>query len=108
MKARILEILEMEYHDPNLSAYTVSQKIGISEKYLYQFWKAQTGETFVASLFRIRIEKAQEYLVQTDYSNAKIAELTGFSSVNTFYRNFQKQTGISPKKYQENMKHKNL
>lgn len=104
LKERILEILEQEYQDPNLSAYTVSQKIGISEKYLYQFWKNQTGETFVASLFRIRIEKAQEYLVQTDYSNAKIAELTGFSSVNTFYRNFQKQTGISPKKYQEHQK----
>jgi len=104
LKERILEILEQEYPDPNLSAYTVSQKIGISEKYLYQFWKNQTGETFVSSLFRIRIEKAQEYLVQTDYSNAKIAELTGFSSVNTFYRNFQKQTGVSPKKYQENMK----
>ena len=108
LKARILEVLEMEYHDPNLSAYTVSKKIGISEKYLYQFWKAQTGETFVTSLFHIRIEKAQEYLAQTDYSNAKIAELTGFSSVNTFYRNFQKQTGVSPKKYQENMKNKNL
>lgn len=104
LKERILEILEQEYPDPNLSAYTVSQAIGISEKYLYQFWKNQTGETFVTSLFRIRIEKAQEYLVQTDYSNAKIAELTGFSSVNTFYRNFQKQTGVSPKKYQENMK----
>lgn len=104
LKERILEILEQEYPDPNLSAYTVSQAIGISEKYLYQFWKNQTGETFVTSLFRIRIEKAQEYLVQTDFSNAKIAELTGFSSVNTFYRNFQKQTGVSPKKYQENMK----
>lgn len=104
LKQRILDILENEYQDPNLSAYTVSQKVGISEKYLYQFWKNQTGETFVASLFRIRIEKAQEYLVHTDYSNAKIAELTGFSSVNTFYRNFQKQTGVSPKKYQENKK----
>ena len=108
LKERILEVLEQEYHDPNLTAYTVSQKVGISEKYLYHFWKAQTGETFIASLFRIRIEKAQEYLVQTDYSNAKIAELTGFSSINTFYRNFQKQTGVSPKKYQENINHKNL
>lgn len=108
LQKRILEILEAEYPDPNLSAYTVSQKVGISEKYLYHFWKTHTGETFVASLFRIRIEKAQEYLVQTNYSNAKIAELTGFASVNTFYRNFQKQTGISPKKYQENIKQQNM
>ena len=108
LKERILEVLEQEYHDPNLTAYTVSQKVGISEKYLYHFWKTHTGETFIASLFRIRIEKAQEYLVQTDYNNAKIAELTGFSSINTFYRNFQKQTGVSPKKYQENINHKNL
>ena len=34
----------------------------------------------------------------------KIAELTGFGAVNTFYRNFNKQTGVTPKVYKENLK----
>ena len=75
--------------------------MGISEKYLFHFLKEQTGETFANYLINIRIEHAKLYLKDSSLSNEKIAELTGFGSVNTFYRNFKAQTGISPKLYQE-------
>jgi len=101
LKEQILAILLTNYADPNLSAYTVSQEVNIAENYLYHFWKDQTGETFATYLLWIRIDKAKEYLVTTDYSNKEIASLTGFSSDNTFYRNFQKLTGVSPKIYKE-------
>ena len=104
LKEHITEIIAEGYKDPALSAYSVSKKAGIAEKYLYQFWKEQTGETFSTYLLHVRIKKAKEYLEQTDYSNIEIAELTGFSSINTFYRNFQKLTGISPKVYKEKNK----
>jgi len=101
LKGQILDYLNANYQNPDLSAYIVSQAVGISEKYLYPLFKAQTGETFSSYLLRLRIEKAQEYLEKTDYSNKEIAELTGFSSSNTFYRNFQKLVGITPKMYKE-------
>ncbi len=98
----IREYMETHYNDPGMSAYSVSQHVGIAEKYLYQFWKEQTGETFAAWLLRLRIDRAKQYLEQTDYSNEQIALLTGFASLNTFYRNFQKLAGVTPKKYKEN------
>lgn len=101
LKKKIIDYLHENYHDNTLSAYLVSKEIGISEKYLSQFIKEQTGETFSAYLLQIRIEKAKEYLETTDYSNDKISELIGFSAVNTFYRNFNKQTGVTPKIYKE-------
>lgn len=104
LKEDILQYLESLYQDSGLSAFIVSQKAGISEKYLYQFLKEQTGETFASLLLQVRMEKAKQYLQNTDYSNEQIAMLTGFGSVNTFYRNFKKLMGVTPNIYKENCK----
>lgn len=101
LKDNIRKILVEQYSDPGLSAYSVSKQAGISEKYFYQFWKEQTGETFANTLLNIRLEKAKELLKMTDFSNEKIAVHVGFSTVNTFYRNFQKVTGVTPKIYRD-------
>jgi len=103
---KIMKLINENYMDPNLSAYHVCKEVGIAESYLGRFFKNQTGESFVTYLLHVRIEKAKEYLLQTDHNNAKIAELTGFSSETTFYRNFQKIVGISPKGYREQVKKK--
>lgn len=104
LKDKIMQCIEECYTDAGASAYMVSQKAGISEKYLFQFWKEQTGETVATTLTRVRINKAIEYLEKTDISNAQIALLVGFASENTFYRNFQKVTGVTPKTYREKLK----
>ena len=101
LKDKILAIIKEQYMDCELSAYTVSKEAGITENYLGKFMKEQTGESFSAYLLRIRIEKAREYLEQTNYSNKEIADLVGFASTNTFYRNFQKFMGVSPKFYKD-------
>lgn len=102
LKEKITQYLNSHYEEAGLSAYRASSEIGISEKYLSQFLKEQTGETFSSYLLRLRIEKAKELLATTDYSNDKIAQMTGFGAVNTFYRNFSKQVGVTPKVYKEN------
>lgn len=104
LKDKIMQCIEECYTDAGASAFMVSQKVGISEKYLFQFWKEQTGETIVSTLMRVRINKAIEYLEKTDISNAQIASLVGFASENTFYRNFQKITGVTPKTYRDRLK----
>ena len=103
LKESILQDLETLYGDPGLSAFVISQRAGISEKYLYQFLKEQTGETFASCLLRIRMEKAAELLRDTDYSNEQIAQMTGFGAVNTFYRNFKKIMGVTPNIYKKNL-----
>ena len=102
LKEKITNYLSSHYEEPGLSAYRASSEIGISEKYLSQFLKEQTGETFSSYLLRLRIEKAKVLLATTDYSNDKIAQITGFGAFNTFYRNFSKQVGVTPKVYKEN------
>lgn len=101
---RIIDYVNQSYNNAGLSSYDVSREMGISEKYLSQFMKEQIGETFSTYLCQLRLEKAKEYLKTTDYTNDKIAELTGFGSVNTFYRNFSKYVGITPRIYKETYK----
>jgi len=101
LKQKLLDFLHDHYNDSEVNAYTVSQELGISEKYLFQFIKEQTGQTFSNYLLYIRIERAKELLRNTNYSNEQIAYMTGFVSVNTFYRNFSKLTGVTPKIYKE-------
>ncbi|QHQ60894.1 helix-turn-helix domain-containing protein [Anaerocolumna sedimenticola] len=96
LKENIIHYLEENYTDSSLTMAAVSHKMRISEKYLCNFIKEQTGETFAVYLERIRIQHAKEYLITTNWSNEKVAEQTGFAAVNTFYRAFSKQTGVSP------------
>ncbi len=99
LKDNIIMYIKENYKDPSVTAVMVSQRFKISEKYLSQFIKEQTGETYAAYLEQIRIQHAKEYLLTTDWSNEKIAEETGFTALNTFYRVFHKLTGVSPGTY---------
>lgn len=99
LRQQLLDYIAENFANPALNASVICKAVGISEKYLCQFIKEQTGETFSNYLERIRIQKAMDYLQTTDMSNEKIAASTGFAAVNTFYRVFGKRTGVSPKAY---------
>lgn len=104
LKQDILKYLEENFSDSSLTALKLSQEAGISEKYLYQFMKEQTGYTYAAYVEKLRLGRAEELLRETDLSNTVIAEQAGFGSANTFYRVFSKNKGVSPGKYRENFK----
>lgn len=96
LKKKITDYIAAHFQNPGLTASMVCQEIKISEKYLAQFLKEQTGKTFAKYVEDLRVERAKELLCSTDYSNEKIAELAGFGSSNSFYRIFNKRTGVSP------------
>lgn len=101
LRQRMMQSIGENYANPALTANVICRAIGISEKYLCQFIKEQTGETFSAYLERLRIGKAAEYLESTDMSNERIAASTGFAAVNTFYRAFSKRMGVPPGVYRK-------
>ena len=64
-----------------------------------RWFKQATGYTFVAYLNVVRIEKACQYLLQTDWLIAEIAYKTGFETITHFNRTFKRIKGESPRSY---------
>jgi len=73
----------------------------MSEVYLSQFFKEQSGETFSSYLERIRMEKAVELLLTSEQSIQVIAEKVGYSTSNTFGRAFKRIYGMSALSYRK-------
>jgi two-component system response regulator YesN len=59
------------------------------------------GETFIDYIAKKRIEKAQQYLMDTSLRIYEISDKIGYSSPEYFCRVFKKITGMSPRQYRE-------
>jgi AraC-like DNA-binding protein len=60
---------------------------------------ARVSSTFQDELHRVRIERAQELLVETSYPLARIAQQIGFTSAHHFGLVFKQATGETPRRW---------
>jgi len=93
----------LSYIDHNLQSSNLAQDLcrnfGMSEKSLYRYLKTTLGLSFKELYDIVRVEKACALLQENKKSISIIWELCGFSSEVSFYRNFKKQMGVTPKEY---------
>ena len=99
---RIREIIEEQYEDSNLNVTGIAQELGKTAKHISEVFKEETGESILYAINYKRITKAQALMRTGKYKLAEIPEMTGYSNMNTFRRNFQQIVGISPGKYMDN------
>lgn len=96
---QILDFIQNNYHDMDLSLTLIADKFSISDVYLSAFFKEQTGENFYTYLQELRIQKAKELLMQTDMPVSEIVNTIGYSSYNTFAKAFKRIVGMSATDY---------
>ena len=90
-----------------LTLKMLADHLGLTETYCSKYIKKNTGITFVEYLNVLRINRAQRLLWATDFSVSEIAELVGFSSVQTFNRVFKQQSrNLSPSEYRKRRLHR--
>ncbi len=94
-----MDYIRKNYMDPDLSLNSICSYLNISTSYFSTIFKEMTGETFIESLTRIRMEKAKELLENTTLKNYEIAEKVGFSDPHYFGISFKKMTGKTPTEY---------
>ena len=94
-----MDYIRKNYMDPDLSLNSICSYLNISTSYFSTIFKEMTGETFVESLTRIRMEKAKELLENTTLKNYEIAEKVGLSDPHYFGISFKKMTGKTPTEY---------
>jgi len=101
LKEDVISYVEQRYEDENMSVSMVCGDLNITERYLQTVIKDRTGDTFAVYLEKLRIKKAVELLLNTNYSNEQIAEAVGYPALSTFYRVFNKRMGMSPRALRE-------
>ncbi|MCC2255757.1 response regulator [Ruminococcus sp. CLA-AA-H200] len=77
----------------------VAKVVYLSPGYFCRVFKKVTGSSFKEYLHRLRIEKAKELIVNTDYKYYEIAEMVGYKNYKYFSSYFNKITGYSAREY---------
>jgi AraC-like DNA-binding protein len=90
-------ILEDLSNPPVLA--TLSKLIGMSETKMKHLFKQTFGDTIYNYYQKIRMEEAAFLLKQAGYSVSDVGHKLGFSNLSHFSRLFEKQFGVTPKKY---------
>ncbi|MDF2801489.1 MAG: response regulator [Anaerocolumna sp.] len=93
------EYIDKNYGNQELTLQTLCYDLAISMSYFSTIYKKYTGETFVESLTKKRMQKSMELLKNTSMKVYEIAEKVGFSDPHYFAITFKKFTGMTPKEY---------
>ena len=102
MTLRVIDFVQQNYNLP-ITYNTLKDKFFVSDNTVNKIFKEQTGKTFKDYLNSIRLKHANK-LMNNKYqkiSLQNVAKLCGFSTYSTFYREYVKFFGISPKDVQK-------
>ncbi len=102
----ILDYLREAFMDTNLCLAGLAAHFDVTEVYLSQFFKEQTGENFSNYLESLRLKEAQRYLTGSSHSIEEIAKMVGYNSSNTFRRAYKRFHGLSPSEHRDNQREK--
>lgn len=89
-----------------LSVEDIAKHVGISRRSLARRFHNYLGHAPEKEIFRIRMNRAQELLVETGLPISIIGKSVGYQSAEYFIRVFHQTFGITPKQFRENGKKK--
>ncbi|WP_370231662.1 helix-turn-helix domain-containing protein [Cognatishimia sp.] len=91
------------YLDPGLSLQKLSKHIGALPNQVSQTLNQDIGATFFDYVARWRIEASKPLIAAGDASVLTVALDVGFNSRSTFYKAFNRETGMTPKAYRASL-----
>jgi AraC-like DNA-binding protein len=89
-------IIEDNYDDETFGCSEFCQALRMSRSHIHRKLAEEVGLSISDYIKHIRLEKAKELLVQTNYPIYEIANKVGYSDANYFSRSFSKIYGVSP------------
>lgn len=96
---RAKQYINMNFEDPMIGLYSISDILGVSNTYLSTTFKKKYGIGIAQYINSLRVEKAKLLIVNTDESMKEIALSVGFSSDAAFIRVFKQFENTTPGRY---------
>jgi transcriptional regulator GlxA family with amidase domain len=96
---RNLFLQEKAYLNPSLTRDYMIERLGTNRKMFTETFHFCFGMSFSEYVNELRMRDAIVLLEQSDMSIEAISEQTGFGTIRTFQRQFQKKYNLSPKNY---------
>lgn len=100
---RLRRLLDEIVENPvgDLSGPALAARAGMSERTFSRSFRKETGSTPVQFVEAARVERAKALLETSDWSLPRIAARSGFGSLHSLHRAFQRQLGITPSAYRD-------
>lgn len=90
-----------QHYRENISLTDVADNVNISKNYLCDVFKKELGISFMNYITNLRMEKAKEFLSNTDMKMYEISEAVGYSDYAYFSQIFKKHTGTTLSAYRK-------
>lgn len=100
LKLELYMTQEQPWLNPTITLQELASTVGTNRTYLSEYFNKILNTTFYDYLNSFRLKYACELLLsENNLSILRIGEQSGFNSLSTFRRAFEKQIGCSPAKY---------
>lgn len=104
---RVIELVEKNLDNSSYNNDLLCQDLGVSYSYLYRKIKNVAGVSPRSFVQTLRLKKAAQMLVETEYNISEVAFNVGYNDALYFSKSFKKHFGTSPSAYINDMKSHN-
>lgn len=101
-----LNALKVDIHNQPHKPWNVSgmaKQLNISKGHLELIYKETFGISCMDDVILSRIDLSKKYLLYSQRPVSEIASLSGYNSLEHFYRQFKRHTGLTPKQYRKEL-----
>ena len=92
-----------EHFEENLSLSSLSAQFHVESSYFSKMFRKETGENLMLYICKKRMEKAVEYMKNSERSLTEIAFMVGYDDYTYFNKVFRKMMNISPREFRNQM-----
>ncbi|MCU6709024.1 response regulator [Paenibacillus sp. J5C_2022] len=95
---KIIEYIHNNYNEP-ITLESMAKFVMMDKNYISGLFKKKTGETLIAYLHIVRVEKAKRQLLNPGMTVSMVGERVGFVNDNYFIRIFKRLEDMTPAEY---------
>lgn len=96
----LIDFINRNY-EKNLTIEYLADFIGYSKTHFMSVFKQHTGTSCTEFVIQVRLNKASDLLINTNYSILDIANRIGFNNLSNFNRQFKRYYQTTPSHYRK-------